>query len=155
MTVQPKSIQPAPETVTIGPITGSLKVYASTKAHPGIKVPFREVVLADTNEAPVRIYDPSGPYTEDNAKIDLKAGLPQVRAPWLAKRGFEAIVPRAVKPEDNGNLPAGKLVPECPAKRTILACVVHVTTQASGEWALGCNFIRELSEEDLKALVKG
>lgn len=37
--------------------------------------------------------------------------------------------------------------------RTILACVVHVTTQAEGEWALGCNFIRELSEEDLHALV--
>jgi c-di-GMP-binding flagellar brake protein YcgR len=36
--------------------------------------------------------------------------------------------------------------------RTILACVVHVTTQAHG-WALGCNFIRQLSEEDLKALL--
>jgi hypothetical protein len=37
--------------------------------------------------------------------------------------------------------------------RTILACVVHVTTLARGRWALGCNFIRELSEEDLEALV--
>ena len=37
--------------------------------------------------------------------------------------------------------------------RTILACVVHVTTQSSGVWALGCNFIRELSDEDLEALI--
>ena len=129
MTVQPKTIQPAPETVTTGPITGSRKVYAATKAHPEIKVPFREIVLSDTAEAPVRVYDPSGPYTEADANIDLKAGLAQVRGTWLAKRGFEAIVPREVKPEDNGNLPADKLVPECPAKRTILAAgkAKHVT----------------------------
>ena len=129
MTVQPKTIQPAPETVTTGPITGSRKVYAATVAHPDIKVPFREIVLTDTNEAPVRVYDPSGPYTEANAKIDLKAGLPQVRGAWLAKRGLEAITPRAVKPEDNGNLPAGKLVPACPAERAILAAgkAKHVT----------------------------
>jgi hypothetical protein len=37
--------------------------------------------------------------------------------------------------------------------RTILACVVHVTTQSKESWALGCNFIRELSEEDLNALI--
>lgn len=37
--------------------------------------------------------------------------------------------------------------------RTILACVVHVTKQTTGEYALGCNFIRELGEEDLKALI--
>jgi c-di-GMP-binding flagellar brake protein YcgR len=39
-----------------------------------------------------------------------------------------------------------------PGARTILACVVHVSTQPEGEWALGCNFIRALSEEDLRAL---
>ena len=39
------------------------------------------------------------------------------------------------------------------AAKTILACVVHVLTQTSGERILGCNFIRELSEADLTALV--
>lgn len=39
------------------------------------------------------------------------------------------------------------------AQRTMLACVVHVTKQGEKEWALGCNFIRSLSEEDLQALV--
>jgi len=37
--------------------------------------------------------------------------------------------------------------------RTILACVVHITTQSKTSWALGCNFIRELTEEELKALI--
>jgi len=36
--------------------------------------------------------------------------------------------------------------------RTILACVVHVTTRPGGKCLLGCNFIRELADEDLKAL---
>ncbi len=129
MTIQPKNLQPAPQTVTTGPITGSRKVYAASAADPDIKVPFREVVSTDVNEPPVRIYDPSGPYTESNARIDLAAGLPQVRGPWLAKRGFEAITPREVKPEDNGNLPADKLVPACPAERRIIAAgaAKHVT----------------------------
>ena len=37
--------------------------------------------------------------------------------------------------------------------RTMLACVVHVTRHSDHEFALGCNFIRSLSEEDLKALM--
>jgi hypothetical protein len=37
--------------------------------------------------------------------------------------------------------------------RTILACVVHVAQRSDREWDLGCNFIRELSEEDFQALI--
>jgi hypothetical protein len=37
--------------------------------------------------------------------------------------------------------------------RTMLACVVHVTAQGEEGWSLGCNFIRSLSAEDLKALL--
>src|SRR5262249_20342649 len=36
---------------------------------------------------------------------------------------------------------------------TMLACVVHVTAQANGDHALGCNFIRELADADLDALL--
>ncbi|MCA0401058.1 MAG: phosphomethylpyrimidine synthase ThiC [Proteobacteria bacterium] len=119
--VSPKSIQPAPETVTTGPIIGSRKVYAAPKSHPEMRVPFREVTLSDPLEPPVRIYDPSGPYTEADARIDLSAGLKPIREGWIAGRGFGAITPRAVKPEDNGNISAEKLVPECPARRVIRA----------------------------------
>jgi hypothetical protein len=37
--------------------------------------------------------------------------------------------------------------------RSILSCVVHTTQRAGGELALGCNFIRELSEDELRSLV--
>jgi|SRR6516225_2521223 len=36
--------------------------------------------------------------------------------------------------------------------RTILACVVHANEEGS-RWVLGCNFIRQLTEDDLEALV--
>ena len=35
---------------------------------------------------------------------------------------------------------------------SILACVVHVTEREPGRWALGCNFIRELTGAELQAL---
>jgi c-di-GMP-binding flagellar brake protein YcgR len=40
-----------------------------------------------------------------------------------------------------------------PGALTILACVVHVTVQPDGKRVTGCNFIRELSESDLKTLL--
>jgi PilZ domain len=39
------------------------------------------------------------------------------------------------------------------AVRSILSCVVHVTKQSERRWTLGCNFIRELGDEDLLALI--
>ncbi|MBC7801037.1 MAG: phosphomethylpyrimidine synthase ThiC [Gemmatimonadaceae bacterium] len=115
------TFQQKPSAVTTGPVTGSRKIYSSPAGHPDILVPFREIVLdPSANEAPVRLYDCSGPYTEANPGIDLAAGLPPVRAPWLAKRGFAPATARAVKPEDNGFVPADRLVPACPAPQTLL-----------------------------------
>jgi hypothetical protein len=37
--------------------------------------------------------------------------------------------------------------------QTILACVVHTTQRTSGELAVGCNFIRELNDDELKSLL--
>jgi hypothetical protein len=36
---------------------------------------------------------------------------------------------------------------------TILACIVHANAQAESRWAVGCNFIRELTETELKGLL--
>ncbi len=108
--------QQKPSAVTTGPIVGSRKVYSSPVGHPSIAVPFREVALdRSALEPPVRLYDTSGPYTDRTAAIDLAAGLPAVRAPWLAARGFADATARDVKPEDNGYAPADRLVPPCPA----------------------------------------
>jgi phosphomethylpyrimidine synthase len=112
--------QQKPSSVTTGPVTGSRKIYTSPAGHPDIVVPFREIALdPSANEEPVRLYDCSGPYTEGNAVIDLAAGLPRVRAPWIARRGFDAATAREVKPEDNGFVPQDRLVPECPATQDL------------------------------------
>ena len=92
-----------PQSVTTGPIAGSRKVYAAPSSHPDMRVPFREIALSDAAEAPVRVYDPSGPYTESDAHIDLRQGLPCVREAWIAARGIASVAGRAVKPEDNGD----------------------------------------------------
>ena len=111
----------APRSVTTGPIAGSRKVYAAPKARPDIRVPFREIALSDRNEPAVRVYDPSGPYTESAAPIDLARGLAPAREPWIEARGYASTQGRAIKPEDNGDVSADHLAPLCPASRTLRA----------------------------------
>ncbi len=102
MTVQSKTAA-RPDTVTTGPIAGSRKIYTSPEGRADVRVPFREIALDPTaREEPYRAYDTSGVYTDPSVTIDLAAGLPPIRAEWLAKRGFARIDARAVKPEDNG-----------------------------------------------------
>lgn len=118
--VRPKDLpNGSPASVTTGPVQGSKKVYAQVPGRPDIRVPYREIALSDPKEAPVRVYDPSGPYTETDAAIDLEKGLAPVREPWIVGRGYAAVKPRDVKPEDNGFAAADKLVAPCPAERTI------------------------------------
>jgi len=63
----------------------SRKVYVNGKLHPEIRVPMREISL-DENP-PVRVYDTSGPYTDPDARIDIRTGLGALRAPWIRGRG--------------------------------------------------------------------
>lgn len=70
----------------------------------------------------------------------------------VSASGVGLIVNEAVEPGSLINLrlysPAGDLL------RTILACVVHSTQRPSGERVIGCNFIRELGDEELAALLE-
>ncbi len=119
MTVQSK-VAARPSSVTTGPIAGSQKIYTSPPGRPDITVPFREIALHPTaNEEPYRAYDTSGPYTDPAVTIGLETGLPPVRCDWLARRGFERIPARAVRPEDNGGASGDKLVPLCPADHPV------------------------------------
>ncbi|WP_332696026.1 phosphomethylpyrimidine synthase ThiC [Bosea sp. (in: a-proteobacteria)] len=117
---QKNSVKAAPQSVTTGPIIGSRKIYVAAPEHPEMRVPFREVVLTTDAEPPVRIYDPSGPYTETDAQIDLNAGLVQPRRAWLDAHGFQIVPGRAVTAADNGHISEEQLVPACPAQRPIL-----------------------------------
>ncbi|WP_419827128.1 phosphomethylpyrimidine synthase ThiC [Sphingomonas sp.] len=85
--------------VTTGPIRGSTKIHVGEH-----RVAMREIALEPTaNEPPVRVYDTSGPYTDPQARIDIMAGLPELRREWIMARGdVEAVDARAVRPEDNG-----------------------------------------------------
>ncbi|MFE3545102.1 phosphomethylpyrimidine synthase ThiC [Nocardia sp. NPDC059177] len=65
------------DTVTTGPIQGSVKHY---KEVDGLRIPVRRINL--TNGDTFDVFDTSGPYTDDNAVIDLEAGLPKLRDDW-------------------------------------------------------------------------
>jgi phosphomethylpyrimidine synthase len=96
----------ATPTVTTGPIAGSRKVYAAPDAAPELRVPLREIPLTEgSGEEPVRVYDPSGIYTEADAAIDVEKGLKRARVAWVRERGgVEAYDGRPIKPVDNGNV---------------------------------------------------
>lgn len=93
--------------VSTGPLPSSRKVYIPGKRHPDIRVAQREIDLEPgCGEGPVAVYDSSGPYTDPAADIDIRKGLPPLRAGWIAARGDVEPVPgRPLKPEDNGHRP--------------------------------------------------
>ncbi|MEV0770688.1 phosphomethylpyrimidine synthase ThiC [Nocardia salmonicida] len=65
------------DTVTTGPIQGSVKHHQEVD---GLRIPVRRINL--TNGEHFDVFDTSGPYTDDNAVIDLDAGLPKLRDEW-------------------------------------------------------------------------
>ncbi|GJH08779.1 MULTISPECIES: phosphomethylpyrimidine synthase ThiC [Caballeronia] len=81
------------DAAAIAPLPNSRKVYV-TGSTPDIRVPMREITQSDTPDGfgaeknpPVYVYDTSGPYTDPDANIDIRAGLPAVRAQWIEARG--------------------------------------------------------------------
>jgi phosphomethylpyrimidine synthase len=92
--------------VTTGPIAGSRKIYARPDAAADLKVPLREIALdPSSGEPPLPVYDPSGPYTDPDAAIDVEHGLSRARTEWVKERGgVEEYQGRDIKPVDNGNV---------------------------------------------------
>ncbi|MCZ4052978.1 phosphomethylpyrimidine synthase ThiC [Oxalobacter sp. OxGP1] len=76
----------------VQPFPNSRKVYVQG-SRPDIRVPMREITLSDTSilfgnekNPPIYVYDTSGPYTDPDAKIDIRSGLPAIRANWILER---------------------------------------------------------------------
>ncbi len=81
----------------LGPLPGSEKIYVSG-SDASIRVPMRRVRQQPTrttlSDGTVReienddmiLYDVSGPYTDPNASIDFRMGLPGIRRDWILKR---------------------------------------------------------------------
>lgn len=110
------------KSVATGELPGSRKVYQAGELFPDIRVPFREVAVhPSANEPPVTIYDPSGPYTDPNAIIDIEKGLARTREAWVVARGDveQVAQPRQVKPEDNGFAAGKHLAPEFKTPRPV------------------------------------
>ncbi|WP_148204481.1 phosphomethylpyrimidine synthase ThiC [Acidothermus cellulolyticus] len=79
---------------------GSRKTYL-VGSRPDIRVPMREVPLSTGDR--VVLYDTSGPYTDPDVVIDVRRGLPPLRARWIDERGdTETYQGRPVRPIDNG-----------------------------------------------------
>jgi len=81
------------------PIPGSRKIYVPG-SRPDLRVPMREIaqtrtptVFGGEDNPPVTVYDTSGPYTDPEARIDLAAGLPPLRARWIDERGDTVELP--------------------------------------------------------------
>ncbi len=76
------------------PLPGSRKIYKFGSIHKGIRVPFREIQLSPTltpegkesSNSPLAVYDTSGPYTDENIKVDIIKGLTPLRRPWILER---------------------------------------------------------------------
>ena len=75
----------------------SEKVYIPGNIHKDIKVAMRRVKLTPTvsivngekkikENSPVYVYDTSGPFSDPNAELDLKKGLPRLRDEWISRR---------------------------------------------------------------------
>ncbi|WP_246361812.1 MULTISPECIES: phosphomethylpyrimidine synthase ThiC [Halomonadaceae] len=80
------------DAAAIAPLPASRKVYVEG-SRPDIRVPFREITLSPTKTSsideenpPLLVYDTSGPYTDPDAQIDLRQGLPALRRAWIEAR---------------------------------------------------------------------
>jgi phosphomethylpyrimidine synthase len=77
----------------VQPLPNSRKIYVEG-SRADIRVPMREIAQSDTpasfgleKNPPLVVYDTSGPYTDPEAKIDIRSGLAPLRAPWIEERG--------------------------------------------------------------------
>ncbi|MBK6601257.1 MAG: phosphomethylpyrimidine synthase ThiC [Betaproteobacteria bacterium] len=80
------------DAAAITPLPNSRKIYVEG-SRPDLRVPMREIAQSETaasfgaeQNPPVVVYDTSGPYTDPAATIDIRKGLPPLRAPWIAER---------------------------------------------------------------------
>lgn len=85
---------PEQQTISTTPFPASKKIYVEGTLNKNIRVAMREISLSPTkltggktgDNAPVIVYDTSGPYTDEHITIDIKKGLPRLREQWILER---------------------------------------------------------------------
>lgn len=81
--------------ITQDPIPGSVKVYLESTHDSRVRVPMRRVDLSPTvgedgvehPNAPVFVYDTSGPFTDPAVNVDVLQGIAPIREKWIEARG--------------------------------------------------------------------
>ena len=99
---------------------GSSRIYVSGGLYPEVRVPFREVKQHETlfpdgskeTNAPVRLYDCSGPWGDAAFQGDVHRGLPALRKNWIANRA-DVVSKKMLKGDSN----------------CLIACNQHPVTQ--------------------------
>ena len=78
--------------LALAPFPKSSKEYVKG-SRDDIRVPMRKITLSPTRSEqgdqinrPVHVYDTSGPYTDPDTRIDIRAGLPALRSAWVDER---------------------------------------------------------------------
>ena len=100
------------------PLPNSSRVYVPGQLHADLRVPFRQIRLNPTKavngklepNAPVRVYDCSGPWGDPQFVGDVERGLPALRARWISERGDVLPVASSYKPiagHSDATIPAG------------------------------------------------
>jgi phosphomethylpyrimidine synthase len=88
------------DAAAVKPLPNSRKVYVQG-SRTDIQVPMREITQDETPASmgaeinpPVYVYDCSGPYTDPAVKIDIRSGLAEMRAGWIAERDDTEALPQ-------------------------------------------------------------
>ncbi|HEY2986928.1 MAG TPA: phosphomethylpyrimidine synthase ThiC [Candidatus Binatia bacterium] len=91
------------EILSTSPLPASRKIYVASRRLSDVRVAMREIAVSPTHEGfsdngrtqenpPLMVYDTSGPYTDPQAKIELRKGLASLRSQWIkARADTEAI----------------------------------------------------------------
>ena len=87
------------DAAAVEPYPNSRKVYVQG-SRTDIRVPMRAISQSDTHShsgveknPTIFVYDTSGPYTDLQAQIDIRRGLPTLRAAWIEERGDSEALP--------------------------------------------------------------
>ena len=106
---------PEPHTESKFQFPNSSRIYVEGNSS-DIRVPMREVHLNLTRgvngsveeNAPVRVYDTTGPWGDSDARCSVHDGVPSLRREWIIARGdVEEYEGRKVEPQDDGYLTEG------------------------------------------------
>src|SRR6266545_6237923 len=88
-----------PNGITSQPLPAPHKVYIQSSHRADVHVPMRAITLSNSHggingnghgesaNAPVMVYDTSGPYTDPDAQTDIRQGLKPLRLDWIRSRG--------------------------------------------------------------------